>query len=428
MLKVLIPETVPSYNKGEAAIYAGILKTLRLVNREFKVYLFSDAPDYDGKWYGGPTQIITRSLIPTFRESPKKKLLHLFKELPFHLLFIICPRMLRKLFFKDILWRIYDEIDLVLLGHDNAYSFAHNLAVLFFRIMGKKVVVYGASIRPVVYEKRFARFLLKFCLNKVDLITFREEDSYQNITRLGITAPPLQVTADKAFLLDPVERKEALKLLSTNGAKFDNRPLIGMTVLFNPWIPLYALLEVKDPQERYKVHSQIMAQLIDHLIEGLGAFVILLPHCVGPGDYNDDRTVARDVAKNVKDQSNVVAIDGDYSVSQLKGIIGCCDLFVGERTHSVISAASQAIPFVSLSYSKDVRTHGIIGSMLGQEKWIMDLDHLNTDNLIDTIEKAWKSKAQTKRELLNIIPKIKEKSLLNGVLLKVLMRTNDKIT
>ena len=61
-------------------------------------------------------------------------------------------------------------------------------------------MLYANGLGPIK-EKNIP--LVKYVLNKVDLITLRENVSLDEITRCGITKPKVRITADPAFNLEP---------------------------------------------------------------------------------------------------------------------------------------------------------------------------------------------------------------------------------
>ena len=425
MLSILIPEKIPAHNKGEEAIYWGICKTIEAQGIDSKIYLFSESPEYDGKVYKGKAEIITESLIPDSLFTRRKKMLHLLRSGSKHLLFLMCPSSLRRKIFRGKLWQVYIDVDLVLLAHDNAFSFVHNFLILFCKLLGKKVVMYGASILPHVYEKTLPRIFTRYCLNKLDLITLREYKSCEFLKRVGLDPERLHVTADKAFILDPVDKGRALELLRNNNIVPDGSPLIGMTVVYyGSGVYRRGLINYKDPMEKYSVYTGILARAADFLIQEFGAKVIFMPHTIGPTEANDDRQVAADIIRKMDAKSGVFAINGDYAASELKGMIGCFDFFIGARTHSVIAATSMGVPSVVLSYPKDFRTYGIIGDMLRQSRWVYNIEYLQEHDLIEMIKNAWNSKSETARQLPDIIRRMKELTLLNGKLLKEVLDRN----
>jgi polysaccharide pyruvyl transferase WcaK-like protein len=328
------------------------------------------------------------------------------------------PANIRRRLFSDKLWQAYADADIIILAHDNAFSFAHNFLILFGKLLGKKVVMYGASILPHVYEKTLPRIFTKFCLEKLDLITLREPKSQQFLERVGLNQSRLHVTADKAFLLEPVDKNIALGLLKENKVDTDHKPLIGMTVVYGSGVFKRGLIKYTDPDEKYAVYVGVMARVVDFLVKELDATVIFMPHTIGPSKEDDDRVVAGDVMRQVESTSGVVAINSDYTASELKGMIGCCDFFVGARTHSVIAATSMGVPSLVLSYPKDFRTYGIIGDMLEQHKWVYNIEYLQAEDLIELIKDAWNFRSETVSQLPGLVKKMKKKSLMNGTLLK----------
>lgn len=421
MLSILIPEKIPAHNKGEEAIFLGICKTLELQGIEAKIYLYSEDPAYDGKRYKDKAEIITNTLIPNSGLSRGRKLAHLLRSGIKHVTFLLCPRNIRKKIFKDRLWQVYTDVDMVILGHDNAFSFTHNFLILFCKLLNKKVVMYGASILPHVYEKALTGSFTKYCLEKLDLITLRESKSRDFLKKLGLDISHLHVTADKAFLLEPVKKDTALALLRDNKIVPGEKPVVGMTVVYGSGVYKRGLVGYKDPKEKYAAYTGAMARVVDFIVRDLGGIVVFMPHTIGPSREDDDRVVSYDVYRRIKNKTGVFVLNGDYSAAELKGMIGCCDFFIGARTHSVIAATSMGVPSVVLSYPKDFRTYGIIGDMLGQNRWVYNIEFLQDKDLIDLIRSAWNSRHDTMRQLPDIVKHIKEQALLNGKLLKDVM-------
>jgi polysaccharide pyruvyl transferase WcaK-like protein len=159
-----------------------------------------------------------------------------------------------------------------------------------------------------------------------------------------------------------------------------------------------------------------MARVIDSLVENLNATVIMIPHVYTSN--GDDRIAINSVFHKVKNKSKVKTIKNEYTPQELKGIIGLCDLFIGARMHATIAATSMLVPTVGIAYSH--KMHGIIGEMLGQEKYVLDIKELDYENLISTIKDAWGNRDRIKKELEVRIPMIKEKAMLNGKLVKEL--------
>ena len=106
-------------------------------------------------------------------------------------------------------------------------------------------------------------------------------------------------------------------------------------------------------------------------------------------------------------------VSGEYTAAQFKGIIGLTDCLLGARTHATIASMSQAVPTVSVAYSR--KAYGIMtdvfGQKLGNELTIAATD-LSADALeggfnrattaggFDEVAKTMKARAEQNYKLL----------------------------
>jgi polysaccharide pyruvyl transferase WcaK-like protein len=424
-MKVLIPEWIPSYNKGEAAIFWGIVETFSITDEPVEIILFSTDPEYDKKSYAQHAQIITESLIP-FRDYSlkgkrgkfKKILLYAYRcicHLMFLLFYSLLGKKVTKLFHAS-LWRAYIESDAMILGHDSVFSKYHNFLILFYKFMKKPVVIYGASFCPFEYKGKITRIYTRYCINQVDLITTRENYSSEFLKELGIKKTLINVTSDKAFLLRPANPNRGIEILLQEGVNLNKRPIIGFTAVRNSEVFRYGLRKIADPEERYKFHVDKLACFVEQIINKYKAQVVFIPHVVGPEPYSDDRIVAHDIFKLVQNKENVNVMDGDYKVDEIKSVLGHLDFMIGERTHSIIGAASMGVPFIAITHPKDYRAYGIIGDTLGQRKWLYNIEELSVESLLEFFDIAWKERLSTIDSLNRQLPEIENQILKNGKL------------
>lgn len=279
-------------------------------------------------------------------------------------------------------------------------------------LLGKPVILYGESLG--YFKNSLLNNIAKFILNKTKLILVRDEISYEYISSNKINNPKVYITADPAFLLTPVPKSTVKILLSNENVNELRRPLIGINTS-----GLISKFMAGDSQNSEAEFVHIITKAIDNLIENLDATVILIPHVYSK--TNDDRIVNEKVYETVKNKDRVNIIKNEYSPEELKGIIGMCDLFIGARMHTTIASASMLVPTVGIAYSH--KMYGIIGKMLGQEEYIIDIKNLNYDDFISIIYKAWNSRDVIKRDLEIKIPHVKENALLNGQLVKEIILT-----
>jgi len=276
---------------------------------------------------------------------------------------------------------------------------------------GKPVIVCSATIGP--YSGRFwgrvLRSLASYVLNKVDVITLREEFSQNYLQVLGVNKPRVYLSTDLAFLLEPAEvNKISTVLESINITPTDN-PLVGIA----PTAMMHPSLERK----RY---IQLIAELSDFLIEDLDATVVFITHTY------QDASITRSIYHEVKNRQKVRLLPTDLSASEVKGIIGICDMFISSRFHALVASTSMAVPSLGMvSYSK-VKFHGIIGEMMGQKNYLLDIDDgFDYDaflaELKSKVKDLWVNRGLIAEDLKDRGRIAKEQVLLNGSLIRELV-------
>jgi polysaccharide pyruvyl transferase WcaK-like protein len=284
----------------------------------------------------------------------------------------------------------------------------HNLLILFCKIIGKPVAIYGASITPPIYTRAWARFLTRFCLQKADLVTMREGVSSRILVeQVGVKPEVLKVTADNAFLLPSADRRASIAMLEKNGIKVGQDKIIGVTIVHKTGI-------LSTMSSTARGHVGVMSRFMDFIAEKTGAKIVLFPHSIGPTEADDDRVASAYVYSQSKHKDQVSYISGDHCASILKGMIGCCDFFIGERTHSVIAAVSMGVPSMSISFPEDYRTIGILGEMVGISRWIYNVKELDLLSLQELFTHAWNDREQIRDILHERIPQVIDMAHSNG--------------
>jgi len=219
------------------------------------------------------------------------------------------------------------------------------------KVAGTPVMVCSATIGP--YYNKILKRLAKHILNNVDLITLREGYSKGSLQSLGVNGPPIYVTADLAFLLEPTNDDKTSAMLEN----IDDGHLIGL-------VPT----EMMHPSLKQSQYIRLMTELSNHLINNLNATIIYVSHT-----YQDE-LITQNIYQNIENKHKVRIVPSDLSASETKGIIGMCSLFICSRFHALVASTSLAIPSLGIvAYSKN-KFHGIIGEMMGQENYLLDID------------------------------------------------------
>ena len=411
MTKILILN-VGGSNKGNRALVESTIETIKTFVPDTEFYLMGP---YEGDHNG--LQIKKQMGVGLSLKKPHytiMSLLYLFK--------CGCINILERfnvhipISKNSRLFGYYDS-DIVINSGGDHLSGEYGIGTLgsfinisYAMLLGKPIVLYGDSLG--YFENPVLNSIAKSVFNRTKLILVREELSKKYLDDNNITMPKIYVTADPAFLLNAVHESHVFKILSNEGINEVQAPVIGI----NP-SGLISRFSGKGHQKAEEEFTNIIAKVIDNLAESLKATIIMIPHVYTPTD--DDRVAINLIFREVKNKSKVKIIKNEYTPQELKGIIGQCDLFIGARMHATIASTSMLIPTVGIAYSH--KMHGIIGEMLGQEKYVINIKELDYESLISKINDAWENREKIRKELEVKIPMVKEKAMLNGKLVKELL-------
>ncbi|MCK4828435.1 polysaccharide pyruvyl transferase family protein, partial [bacterium] len=165
------------------------------------------------------------------------------------------------------------------------------------------------------------------------------------------------------------------------------------------------------------------AKSFDMIIDSLGGELLFLPHSIESHENRDDRVVGEDIASVMTNHRNVHVIRKEYSTAELKALMGKSDLMIGARIHSVIGALSMGTPSCALSRKSDVRSVGLVGSMLKQGKWIYHIEYHTNQKLVNLVQRMAAERENISSCLIPIVRAVKKDALLNGALLKKVLES-----
>jgi colanic acid/amylovoran biosynthesis protein len=320
----------------------------------------------------------------------------------------------------------------------------HSKDILLSILLKKPIVIWAQSLGP--FKSKLTSWLVRFALNRTTLITIREEISMKHLQELSVNAPPIYVTMDPAFLLEPASEERAKEILAIEGIDIRHRPMVGVAMswlilltkaktsvylqylksiyrIAKFFLPERLFITVITRTQHFKLLDmssylglETMIQMVNYLVENLDATVVLIPHDITPS--LDDRVVGREILQKTEHPNRVKLITEDYSAAEIKAVIGQCDLFIGGKMHANIAALSTYVPAIGIQYSH--KFHGIM-RLLGQEEYICD--RLNIEELKAKIDKAWSNREKIRAQLKANMNTVKERSLYNGKLVSELLKT-----
>jgi len=422
--KIVITNYGNRFNKGTAAILHSQVEALKKIIPVAEFYVFTYYPEIkiDLEENLKVLEVISNlskkrffTNLRTFSRLSKCGLWYLF-----HKYFYLDIKILRSGGGLDEYYNADIVIDTGGDGLTEDYGTPINIVLNLLPgvLLKKPVVIYAESIG--LFNKWYNRELVRFLLNRVKLITLREEISEANVKKLGLKKIPVFMTADPAFSLGVPSDDKIREILAKEKIK-DKERIVGISVS-----KLFSRYEFNTftSRDNYEKYIGAMTKIIDYLIDTFRVKVVFIPHVID-WPRNDDRMVADEIGKMVKNKGNVISIKGDYTPEETKGIIGQCDLFIGARMHACIASASMYVPTITIAYSH--KAYGIIGEMLGCRDLIIDIKDISFNTLRLAVDKVWRDREKIKEELKNRMESIKRRALLNAELVKKIINENESV-
>lgn len=197
------------------------------------------------------------------------------------------------------------------------------------KLMRKKVMLYANGIGPVSGKRN--RRLVKQVVNKADLITLREEKSYEELLSMGVNPGKCFVTADPVFTMDGITPAQAQKILTEEGVPLD-KPLVVVSV--RNWKDMDTFICK-------------FAELCDTIVEKYERNILFIGM-----QMPNDLTVSEKVRKKMKREAYI--LKGSYTPYEVMGIISQADFILSMRLHTLIFAARQRVPLIGFVYDPKI--------------------------------------------------------------------------
>lgn len=246
--------------------------------------------------------------------------------------------------------------------------------IIMAKLFCKKVMIFAQGFGPL--RRKHNRKAARAVLNRVDLITVRDEDSLRALKKLGVRRPEIVLTADPAALLDVPAPSEGRKIISLEQVPL-NKPLLGIAV--------------RGATTRRRVEDETfrsLAEVLDKLAQRYSIRpVFLLFHCP------DDMKEAAKVIRHMKEESGVI-----FRIcrpDEMLAVFSQLDFVIGMRLHSLIFAVINSVPAFGLSY--DPKVASFAGSL--QLPYVHFDQQAGTPALLEAVEAAFLEKQESRGRL-----------------------------
>lgn len=419
-LNVFIGGTTPySDNRGNAAIFGGILEFLSQfkdysvsVNNwhtypESNLRLMKSAATTNSNFGKSSKQLSVNVIFYSAPESPFRAFMAYTTKLVgsilttslirglhvFHLDPNKKPVVLDELMSADIVIELTFGDTFTDTYYGRILWFYNSLRLTLEYLSKKPVYFFPQSIGP--FKSVFGRAFAKIIMNNSKMVALREDYSIQNVVSLGVENSKIHFVPDMSFWLPIAPPTDALKILQENGLyKSSSRKLVGLLLSEN-------ILT----KRKTKMSLKTAAKAIDHLIENLDADIVFIPHGTSIGPHFDTCKFSLLIHKMLKNKNKAIVLTKNYTVEELWGVIGQCDITISTLTHPVMSSLRQGIPVIALSYSH--KTLGIM-KLFGMERYVLSYDDFGDDKLIVAAKELLRNSEAIKVNLQNKRAFIKE--------------------
>jgi len=418
MANILVTNTAPAYNRGSMGRMIGLLACLHenLPDAHVTIWhrFYKKENDLLSDQIAGIKSGVELKAHPWYSEYNNRPLTAFAAAARggISVLGSLLNRGLRRLGLP--LKTKYQPYDLIIDSNyvENDHSFSARIAVclnllntLDGILSGKKVMICSATIPP--FKSRFVKLLARTVLNRVTIITLRENISQDNLRAMGINKPPIIITGDLALMLLPASRAQLDILLAQENLPRPSGPIVGITPASEPGFA------------KNEDYAQLMAMISDYIVEELHASVLLV------ANTSYDAPMVTLIKQSVKHSEKVTAFPGFYTAQEVKGIIGMSSIFISPRFHALVAASSQGIPCVGIVTYNPTKFDGIIGRMMGLEDYLISVDSFDRDDMLNKIETKikilWGNRETVSKALLQKAGTARANTLLNGELIKQLV-------
>lgn len=219
---------------------------------------------------------------------------------------------------------------------------------------GVKSILWGCSIGENNLSKRKLETLKHF-----SLIYVRESLTKEMLFQKGLKN--IVQFPDPAFILKP----ETCCLPKC----FEKNKVVGINL--SNFVTLNYGLD--------SVYGKNVINMIDYILKNTEFSVLLIPHVLW--NSQDDRIISGCILNHYENSDRISMLNSaKLNYCQIRYVISKCELFIGARTHSIISAYSTMVPALALGYS--IKSKGIAKDLGLEEQLVVDCVHLKDSNVL----------------------------------------------
>lgn len=282
------------------------------------------------------------------------------------------------------IWNELSDQDFLILGGGNVFQKVEKwyrsypgyqiILMLIMLIKKKKTMVFAVGAENI--SSRMIIFLLRFFLNKVDIISVRDSKTKDILLKWKINNEIREVL-DPAFFMQIRSQDYSIKLLREQGINI-NKGFIALNVLE----------ERNNKNDEWK---PAFAQFCNHLLEN-NMPVLFVP---SETRENQDLKAIKDVIAlmDTKNLDNVYILKtDDLNPSEISGILSLAHKVISMRLHVSIMAMNTGVPVIPIIWpSNESKIFGLIEKFGLSSADIRDLEVNKLIDLFDNTTSNYKN-------------------------------------
>jgi colanic acid/amylovoran biosynthesis protein len=423
--KFLISQAYSTYNKGEAAIGISLIESIKAIYPDADISIMTPAPEQAREQYQNlGVKTYPRLVNTSSSHKGLRKISNISK-----ILFCIISYLLRTKIggfplgkSNRLAFELFRNADVIIIAGGGTFggakyrSITGNLFPIYLaKKLGKKVMVYAPSVEP--FTSKIIKHVTRSVLNQADLITVREQFTFDLLRSIGIKVP-LYLTADPAFLIgsEPLNAGTALLMRagvpvgrSVNNSNNNDPLLIGITI--RDW----NFARQKDSGIKRKKYLYAIRQAIERiLLTRPNAVIVVFTTSINASFGDDDRITANLIKSGIKDNNltkRVHVLTQDYTAQETKAMIGNMDIFIATRFHSAVFAFSMNIP--TMMIATEIHKNQGLMKMMNLEDYTLEASSVTSDNIFRTANKLIEQRNHIAEQIRERMILVRKQSMQN---------------
>jgi polysaccharide pyruvyl transferase WcaK-like protein len=240
-------------------------------------------------------------------------------------------------------------------------KFAISFVSKMYRV---KTIKCPASYGPMIFKTDI--IAARFAANHIfDSIYARENQGKKQMKNKAYIKKDIKVSPDMANLMPYITEE------------FNKEKKIGISVS-------HQIIRQWKGKENY-IGS--LVKLIRHIIEVTGYNIILIPNEFSDSISYNDVDVAEEINNLLGNSEYVKILDiNNINSTQIKSIIGSCEVMISSRYHSCVAALSAGVPTLIIGWH--YKYHELL-NWYGQNNWILSTENCAPEKLIAMFDNFW---------------------------------------